>query len=139
MLAAIAIAGCAITGDTGRAAAFDAKSLAGTRWVLDQQPPAKVEAGRPVPPAPTLQFTDPARVNGTGGCNGFTGKAAIDGDTVRLGPLAATRRMCPQPMMQVEDSYFRQLDAVRRARMDGSALVLLDDTGKALLRLLPAK
>jgi len=122
--------GCA----AGRTApSFDMASLVGTRWLLEE-PPASTAAALPAA-RPALQFVATDRVAGSGGCNRFVGKASLTGGTLRVGPLAATRMMCPSPLMQVEQRYFQQLESARNARLDGAFLLLLDAAGAPLVRL----
>jgi hypothetical protein len=117
----------------GQPTPFDTASLAGTRWVLAGAA-ADGEGVRP-----TLRFADGGRVDGTSGCNNFTGKASMSGPSVRIGPLAGTRRMCADPAMQVESRFLKQLEAARGARMDGATLVLVDEAGASLVRLTRAQ
>lgn len=89
--------------------------------------------GRETMPRP--EFADTDEVRGTGGCNTFRGKASIAADTVRFGPLASTRRMCPPGTMRGEDRLFKALDGARSARIENDQLVLIDASGAVLLRL----
>src|SRR5262249_27111630 len=51
--------------------------------------------------APSVRF-EAGRVEGFGGCNRVAGSYAIEGDLLKLGPLAGTMMACPGPAMQVE-------------------------------------
>ena len=44
------------------------------------------------------------QVRGYAGCNQFTGSATVTGDALSFGPIASTRRMCPD-VMQQEDEF----------------------------------
>lgn len=110
-----------------------AESLGGTRWVA---------TGFAGPTAPTLEFAPGAgdsRVGGTGGCNRFFGKAEVSPGALRFGELGSTRMACPGPHMMDESRYFQALRAVRTARVEGDTLVLLDESGREVLRLNRAK
>ena len=86
---ALALAACA--GARGAGGTVDeAQSLAGTSWVLTELNGRAPAAGVT---APTLTFDDD-RVNGNGGCNLFNGPYTRSGSSLRMGPLAATRRAC---------------------------------------------
>ncbi len=56
---------------------------------------------------------DEQRMSGSSGCNRYfsniTGSGPYD---IELGPVGATRMMCPDPMMQVEDRYLAALQKV---------------------------
>jgi heat shock protein HslJ len=73
------------------------------------------------------------KVSGFGGCNRFGGSVKVEGDTLRLGPLAATRMACDQ--LAVEQSYFDALESVRGYSIDGDKLVLTSESGAALVTL----
>lgn len=72
---------------------------------------------------------------GNGGCNGFTGTYRLEGESIAIGPLAATRRACLQPFMDLETRFFAALAAARAARIEDEGLVLLDGEGKPVARL----
>ena len=76
-------------------------------WTFDESAPAQ--------PPVTLQWRD-GRFAGSSGCNTYTtAPRALDapGD-IALGPIAGTRKMCPDDAMQVEQRYLGQLGAVTR-------------------------
>lgn len=86
--------------------------------------------GQPVKPdeqgrVPTLIFSaDGASVSGFAGCNSFSGQATLGQgpQRLRLGPLAATLRACPD--MALEQAYLRMLDQVDGYFADGRQLHL---------------
>ena len=82
-----------------------------------------------------MVFQGLAQVSGSAGCNRYTGPAKVEGSRLRLGPLAATRRMCPGDAMAVEARVLKALDDTRQARIEGQQLVLLDADAKETLRL----
>ena len=45
----------------------------------------------------TATFGADRRVTGSGGCNRFFGPYTLDGSALTIGPLASTRRLCPEP------------------------------------------
>lgn len=82
--------------------------LAGTIWkllsVADQPVPAGLSA--------TLAF-DAGQASGSSGCNTFSGQYELTGpDSIRIGPLATTRKACPEPAMTFETTYLAALSAV---------------------------
>lgn len=113
------------------AAAPDA--LSGTEWLAPELASGSGAQGV----TPSLRF-DPRRISGSGGCNRFSGRVEASGDTLRLGPLAATRKACAAPAMQNEDRFFGALEKTRRARIEDGRLVLLGEDGVPLLRLVRA-
>lgn len=85
----------------------------------------------------TLAVDAESRASGNGGCNRFTGTATVEGQAVSFGPLASTRRMCPEPIMDQEQRYFAALARVKRWTREGDVLRLFGEAegGEALLRL----
>lgn len=95
----------------GELVKVSAADLDGTSWTLlaigaDQ--PALADA------AATLSFQD-SQVLGSGGCNDYTASFSLDDVNpfnMAVGPLAATRRACPDPAGAQEATYFAALDSV---------------------------
>lgn len=82
-----------------------------------------------------LRFAAEGRVQGEGGCNGFAGSYEIDGAAIGFGPLAATRKMCPRPIMDVETRFFDALAQATRFQRDEAALELTGKGGEIVVRL----
>nr|WP_295778124.1 META domain-containing protein [Rhodoferax sp.] len=107
-------------------------ALAGTEWVafaID----GKAEV---VNPKPKLRWLSADKVAGTGGCNGFTGPSVVGPGSLMLGPLASTGRACLSMPGSQEDVFFKALELTRKAKMDRDQLVLMDESGKQLVRFL---
>jgi heat shock protein HslJ len=91
-----------------------------------------------VPAPPTLRWTDTGRVSGSGGCNQFSGKYSLELDRMTFSALAATRMLCvPAPQGQ-EDMFFKALELTRRVQLADGVLLLLDEQGKPLIRMVKA-
>lgn len=110
-------------------------SLPGTAWQASGSllgaPAGSATALRP----PRLQFLSLTQVGGNGGCNGFGGPVVIKGEGLQFGPLAATRKLCAGPEMGIERQFLADLDKVRKARLVGGHLELLDAASVLVLRL----
>jgi heat shock protein HslJ len=63
------------------------------------------------------------RVRGSGGCNLIMGSYETAGDRLSIGPLATTRKMCPETMQQ-EQAFLAVLDSVTHYRIAGNHLQL---------------
>lgn len=113
-------------------------TLVGTSWRLAGQGDAAAPAS-----VPTLTFDTPQHVAGSTGCNRFAATVAMEGRSLRIGPLMMTRRGCPAPVMDQEKRFVGALGAVRswrraRAESGGAATVeLLDEGGAVVLKLEP--
>lgn len=87
---------------------------------------------------PTLRWTENGRIVGSGGCNQFSGRYALEQDRLVLSALVATRMLCvPEPRGQ-EDKFFKALERTQRAQLVGGVLELQDEQGLALVRLVRA-
>lgn len=72
----------------------------------------------------TLEFESDGIVSGRGGCNRFTGSYDFEEGKLEFGPLAVTKMMCPEAVMEQEDGFHRALGAVDRVEMDGPFLLI---------------
>lgn len=88
-------------------------------------------------PPTTLDIAEDGMMSGSGACNRYSGKAEIDGGTMAIGPIVATKMMCAPAPMDRETSYFDALDKVRSWKIDSGELLLLDGQGGVLVRLAP--
>ena len=81
-----------------------------------------------------LQFTAD-RLSGQAGCNRFSGGYSQSGETLTIGPVAATRMACPDPQMDHERRALQLLSGpVRASYPDGDTLVLTGNGGTIRLR-----
>lgn len=82
-----------------------------------------------------LKLGDAGRAQGQGGCNSYSGSYELENGTLSFGPLASTRRACPETQMSQEQRFFAALEAVKAARLDAGDLLLTDLAGEPLVRL----
>jgi hypothetical protein len=77
----------------------------------------------------TIVFMDEGRVGGSSGCNQYTGSYTIEGGhSLSFGPLAGTRKLCPPPLMELEQLTLQTLEAVRGVYVrDGTRLELFGE------------
>lgn len=77
----------------------------------------------------TLDFSEPGRLAGSGGCNRYT--ATLTDDGFELGPVASTRMACPEALMNQEQRFFEALASVDHVDRDETgALVLFTADGE---------
>jgi heat shock protein HslJ len=117
-----ALAACASAGP--ELAAFDAASLRGSAWVQGTDSGAR-----------RLEFNSAGQASGTGGCNNFSAPVEMNSQTLKFGPIRATKKRCDSSVQAVEDAFFRALEAAASARWDRGQLVLLDSRSAPVLRL----
>lgn len=119
---AMGLAACAATppGPGGAPSA----SLAGTRWV------GVVEGNADPRHLPRLEFVREGRVSGFTGCNMMSGTWTADGGVVKLGPMAATKRFCVGPEMEIERKLLAALGEKARVTQERGRLVFTTDAGR---------
>lgn len=109
--------------------------LPGTKWKLaaaDRGPLASLAADSGI----TIAF-EADRLSGNGGCNQYSGNYSIEGATLKIGPVVATKRACVGSGNDAERAWFAVLaQPVAHARADGT-LVLRESDG-AEYRFVPA-
>lgn len=122
-LLAVQLGGCALMRDS------EVKSplLVGP-WRIEDVNGAGVDGARL-----TIEFGVDGRVAGVSGCNRFTGPYEAKGkDKVRIGPLATTRKMCPEALMDIEAKTLAALSAARRYQKDETSAVILSGAEQRL-------
>lgn len=129
-----ALSACAVPSPVSAplAQASTSTVLAGSEWVafaIDGAPEV-------VNPKPRLRWVNADQVTGNGGCNGFRGRSGTSLGTLQLGPLASTGRACLSMPGSQEDLFFKALELTRKARLERDQLILMDEAGKQLVRLL---
>jgi heat shock protein HslJ len=107
--------------------------LGGTTWLVQEIEGRRTSDAT----APTVTFEGVERVAGSTGCNRYSGPLEVSGSALRVGDTAMTRMACPPAVMAQEERFVAALAAVRGQRADGVALLLVDERGRTLLRLVP--
>jgi len=90
------------------------------RWVATVTPVERI-----APPNPenyTIEFLPDSTARVMLDCNQGNGRYHVDGKSLTIGPIAATRMMCPPGTMDAE--FGKQLDGVRNWFMQGDTLMM---------------
>lgn len=103
----------------GEGGATDA-TLTGQEWSLTSIGGARLPAGTGI----TASFGDDGTVTGSGGCNRYTGPYTVDGESISVGPLAATRMSCGTTADDLERTYLGALEAASGFAIAGTDLVI---------------
>jgi heat shock protein HslJ len=101
-------------------------TLAGTEWGFSG------EIGKA---ARFIQFRSNGNVNGSTGCNRFTGTFDQDGSTLTIGPLATTRKACLPEAMEREQQFLTMLGKVRQVEGTRLQLILAPAEGNVVTEL----
>ncbi len=107
------------------------EDLTDKEWKLEFFKLNKIEIGIEQK-IPTLEFALNGKVKGFGGCNSFFGTFTIDGRTIKIGEVGATRKFC-EGEMELETSYFEVLGIEVRALFSEGKLILNGDDGNKLI------
>jgi len=107
------------------------EDLADKEWKLEYLKSNNTQFGIEAK-VPTLKFTMDGKVSGNGGCNNFFGNFTLDGRTILIGDIGATKMMC-EDTMELEDAYFTVLSIETRALFSEGKLILTGDGGNQMI------
>ena len=112
-------------------AAAAGPTLVGTAWRLEDLGGTTAIPGVEA----TLEFPEAGRAAGRGSCNRFFGTVEISGESIRFGPLAATKMACVDAAANAQETkYLEALQDAERFAFDGPALLVYSRGGSAPLR-----
>ncbi|MFF8292806.1 META domain-containing protein [Streptomyces sp. NPDC016309] len=125
-LLALAVTAC---GEGGRAGAGDGSGsvrpdvpVTGVHWTVES---VTVDGRRTDAPAGAhLAIDGSGRAKGNLGCNHFTAKATVEGDTVTLSDTGITEIGCPEPLQSFEDALGATLTGRLTAELTDGRLTL---------------
>jgi heat shock protein HslJ len=104
--------------------------MAGTTWVLSAMAGMAFSSQEPT----SLVFAEDGSLGGNTGCNDYFGTYELDGDTLAVGDLGSTRKLCADPMaMTMEQAILELLPSMTRWQIEGDELILADDFGALTL------
>jgi heat shock protein HslJ len=102
-------------------------SLAGSEWRVVEI------GGTSTPGAGTIRFTQTS-IRGRAPCNMYFGAFREGPAGIEIGGINETRMMC-EGRMELERAFIDGLARARSYRVEGGTILLLDATGKPVLRL----
>ncbi|WP_327329542.1 MULTISPECIES: META domain-containing protein [unclassified Streptomyces] len=114
--------------------------LTGTAWKVTGLVSGSVASSLPAGTEDKahLTFGEDGSVEGNLGCNSFHGRATVSGSTLTFGPLASTRKMCPEPEMKLERALLGVLEGKTSYEIDHRSLSIEAESGKGLDASAPA-
>ncbi|MGD9833684.1 MAG: META domain-containing protein [Piscinibacter sp.] len=120
---AVLLTGCAV-------APAPAPDIHGT-WVIEQARAEPILDKRRA----RLVLGRDGRLSGHNSCNAMSGSFTLEGDRIRIGPIATTRMACAELQREQEDRILTALElaVTARVRPDG-LLEIRDADGRGLLR-----
>jgi heat shock protein HslJ len=72
------------------------------------------------------------RLSGFAGCNNFSGSYTLEGDQLKIGPVASTQMACAEPGSSVETAFHKALSGTLRYSVDGDTLTATNASGETL-------
>ena len=121
-------------GDKGaaRSAAGSAVPLEKTEWRLIRLGRSAVKGDELHRPPEIVLDPESRRASGSGGCNRIMGGYELKGDTLTLARMASTMMACPDGM-ETEQKFLKALGQVKRWKIAGQHLEMMDGSGKVIL------
>jgi heat shock protein HslJ len=105
--------------------AADVQDLAGSEWDVVQYNNGRMAVvsilnGTEL----TALFGDTGELSGSAGCNQYIGSYTIDGNTIQIGQLGSTMRLCPEPegIMEQEQAFMAALQSAATFSIEGDML-----------------
>ena len=79
----------------------------------------------------TAEFGKDGSLSGNSGCNTYNGTYTVDGDKIKIGPLASTMMACTEPegVMEQEAQYLSALQMAETYQVEGKAFELRRSDG----------
>lgn len=83
----------------------------------------------------TMAFATNGNVSGSAGCNSFRAAFSASGESIRIGNVASTRKMCaePQGVMEQEAAFLKALADASVFQIDGNRLDLRSTSGQLMV------
>jgi heat shock protein HslJ len=72
----------------------------------------------------SLELTADGQLRGNAGCNRFSGSYTLEEGRLVVGPVAATKKMCPAEVMGQEQRFLRALGEIEKVSVMDDMLVL---------------
>lgn len=101
-------------------------TLAGSEWQPSGQKADDLEQ--------FVAFQSDGKINGFAGCNSFFGTYTLNGETLKIGPLASTRKMCAEHMA-AESAFLQGLQSAERLTATALELTLKDGADTPVMTL----
>lgn len=109
---------------------IDIDDLTGREWMVATMNGAPLHGTSTM----TMNFGEDGRLNGSAGCNSYTGSYKLNAGKLTTGPIAMTRKACFGPLMEQEQAFTAILGATPRLSFNGAeALLLRTEDGRTVV------
>jgi heat shock protein HslJ len=135
-LVVFALAFVACGGDDGGSGSDgdtqDPAALEGESWILTQMLTAGGQT-EIVQTGVSAQF-DGSTISGSAGCNSYNASYDATGSEISFGPIAATKKICPEDEQSTEDRYLQLLAEIGSFEVSGRSMSMNDTDGTPVLQ-----
>ena len=81
-----------------------------------------------------LIFTNKNMLTGSASCNNISTRYSSQNSTLKIGPIATTRKMCSPSLMDQEAVLLKALSKVKRFQLNNGELSMFDQQGALQLK-----
>jgi heat shock protein HslJ len=110
----------------------DPAALEGESWILTEMLTAGGQT-EIVQTGVSAQF-DGTTISGTAGCNSYHASYEASGSDISFGPIAATKKICPEDEQSTEDRYLQLLAEIGSYEVSGRSMSMNDTDGTPVLQ-----
>jgi heat shock protein HslJ len=110
----------------------DPAALEGESWILTQMLTAGGQT-QIVQVGVNAEF-DGSTISGTAGCNTYNASYEASGGDISFGPIAATKKLCPEDEQSTEDRYLQLLAGIGSFEVSGRSMSMNDADGTPVLQ-----
>ena len=131
----VAFAFAACGGDDGSGSdggTQDPAALEGESWILTQMLTAGGQT-QILDVGVSASF-DGTTISGNSGCNSYHASYEASGNEISFGPIAGTRKACPEPENSTEARYLQLLDGIATFEVSGRSMTMNDQDGTPVLQ-----
>ena len=134
VVVALAFSACGGGDDSGSngGSTQDPAELEGKSWILTQMLTAGGQT-QIVEVGVSAEFGG-MTISGTSGCNSYHASYEANGSEISFGPIAGTKRLCPEPERSTEDRYLQLLAEIGSYEVSGRAMSMNDTDGTPVLQ-----
>jgi heat shock protein HslJ len=110
----------------------DPAALEGESWILTQM---LTEGGQTqvVDVGVSAEF-DVTTISGNSGCNSYHASYEATGNEISFGPIASTKKICPEDEQSTEDRYLQLLAEIGSFEVSGRSMSMNDQDGTPVLQ-----
>jgi heat shock protein HslJ len=87
----------------------------------------------------SISFTESGTVAGNASCNRYSGQYTFINGVIRILPLATTRMMCSEALMEQEKRVLLMVEQIGAAEIENGMLILKGSEGEFLIRAAPVE